>query len=393
MAARTVHPFPARMAPSIALDVMGSSSHARLRVLDPMCGSGTVLTTAARCGHEAIGFDLDPLAVLMSQVATDPTSPSELTDAARAIVRSAKQSRARSPLWSDQETRDFASFWFGETQQLSLLRLSRCIAERNAGALTRMLQLALSRIIVTKMPAASLASDTSHSRPHRTVTSSTYDVYAGFLRSCADLTRLLENTSLTGRANAMPGDARLLPVRNGTIDLVVTSPPYLNAIDYLRGHRLSLIWLGHTVASLRSIRSASIGAERGYEHADCQAEKIVGEISRSVASPSALPRSIVLRYAQDMIHLGRELYRVCAPGATVVCVVGNSTLRGNFIRNDVVVERALSDAGFRDFGLRTRDLPQSKRYLPLGEATGRSTIDNRMRTETVLTCKKAPAAS
>ena len=57
-----VHPFPARMAPGIALAAMPENSP-QLRVLDPMMGSGTVLTMARKRGHRAFGFDLDPLAV------------------------------------------------------------------------------------------------------------------------------------------------------------------------------------------------------------------------------------------------------------------------------------------------------------------------------------------
>jgi ribosomal protein L11 methylase PrmA len=38
----------------------------RLRVLDPMAGSGTTLVAARMRGHEAIGFDRDPLAVLIA---------------------------------------------------------------------------------------------------------------------------------------------------------------------------------------------------------------------------------------------------------------------------------------------------------------------------------------
>src|SRR5437870_2681800 len=64
-----VHPFPARMAPGIALDVLAKVKRP-LRVLDPMMGSGTVLAVARSKGHRAIGVDIDPLAVLISRVWT-----------------------------------------------------------------------------------------------------------------------------------------------------------------------------------------------------------------------------------------------------------------------------------------------------------------------------------
>jgi tRNA G10 N-methylase Trm11 len=62
-----VHPFPARMAPAVALKAV-SGKRRKLTVLDPMSGSGTVLAAARAKGHYAIGVDLDPLAVLLSKV-------------------------------------------------------------------------------------------------------------------------------------------------------------------------------------------------------------------------------------------------------------------------------------------------------------------------------------
>ena len=61
-----VHPFPARMAPGIALDVL-KQRRGRIRVLDPMMGSGTVLVMAQSRGHVAVGIDIDPLAVLIAK--------------------------------------------------------------------------------------------------------------------------------------------------------------------------------------------------------------------------------------------------------------------------------------------------------------------------------------
>ncbi len=70
MSARTIHPFPARMAPDSALHAIPNrSTGPALTVLDPMCGSGTVLAAALQHGHNAVGVDIDPLAVMMSTLA------------------------------------------------------------------------------------------------------------------------------------------------------------------------------------------------------------------------------------------------------------------------------------------------------------------------------------
>ena len=116
------------------------------------------------------------------------------------------------------------------------------------------LRVALSRIIITKNQGASLARDTSHSRPHLVALESDYGVWAGFERSVHQIQNILEQSPPAGSVEIVRGDSRALDLANSSVDLVLTSPPYLNAIDYMRGHRMSLVWLGHSLRTLRMIR-------------------------------------------------------------------------------------------------------------------------------------------
>jgi tRNA G10 N-methylase Trm11 len=68
---KSIHPFPARMAPELAIDGLKKLKHPGV-VLDPMVGSGVVVRQASKMGHRAIGFDIDPLTVLMTKVWTTP---------------------------------------------------------------------------------------------------------------------------------------------------------------------------------------------------------------------------------------------------------------------------------------------------------------------------------
>ncbi len=390
MVARTIHPFPARMAPDIAIDHLDSvPNEGELVVLDPMCGSGTVLAAAADRGHVAHGFDVDPLAVLMSSVATQPVDTGQVVTEAKRICARAQASRIDEPRWDEPETLKFAEYWFAKAQRTQLNRLSRELDEISDDSVRQALQVALSRIIVTKAPMASLAADTSHSRPHRVATESSYDVYRGLEVSVASLTKLLDQRSAVGHVKVRRGDARALDVPDSSVDLIITSPPYLNAIDYLRGHKMSLIWFGHTIPELRKIRSSSIGAERaldGYalEHVD----EMVQYVKHSVDEPDQLPLATITRYAHDLALFSRELHRVCRPASEVVTVIGNSTLRGNYIQNDVLVRKAYEYSGFKVVARTERALPENKRYLPVRTVNEKSSMSKRMRTEVVLTVQR-----
>lgn len=390
MGARTIHPFPARMAPDIAIDHLDSSAgESELVVLDPMCGSGTVLAAAADRGHAARGFDVDPLAVLMSSVATQAVDTEEVVAEAERICALARASSVDSPRWDDSDTQKFAEYWFAAPQRTQLNRLSRELDGISDDAVRQALQVALSRIIITKAPKASLAADTSHSRPHRVATESSYDVYRGFGGSVASLKKLLDERSIVAQVEVRRGDARALDLPYSSVDLIITSPPYLNAIDYLRGHKMSLIWFGHTIPELRKIRSNSIGAERALDgEALEQVEDMVLFIKKSVDDAEKLPIATIVRYAHDLSLFSRELHRVCRRGAEVVTVIGNSTLRGNYIQNDVLVRKAYENAGFRKKNRIERELPENKRYLPVRTSNAESSMAKRMRTEVVLTVEK-----
>ncbi|WP_374411613.1 hypothetical protein [Novosphingobium colocasiae] len=253
-------------------------------------------------------------------------------------------------------------------------------------AAVNVLRLNLSRIIVTKEQAASLARDTSHSRPHRVVRSIPYDVFKGYDRSLSAIRKQLLVSPPPGNVKVALGDARRMSsIADQSVDAVVTSPPYLNAIDYLRGHRLALVWLGWTIPELRKIRSNSIGAERGAG-TDSASDEIAVIVNAMVASSDLSTRHInmIRRYAKDLWALLSEVARVLKSQSKATFVVGNSCLTGVFVKNAEGVATAARLLGLSEDTRSERDLPQANRYLPV---TG-TLLAKRMRTETVLTFAK-----
>lgn len=387
--AATIHPFPARMAPDLALAALAEIAPGGI-VVDPMMGSGTVIRHATDLGLQAHGFDMDPLAVLMSRVWTTPVSDSTIE---RVYAKAKSFALAADPdevqlSWidGDQETKDFIAYWFGRQQSDALRCWSGAIAQlaqdlppADAPALD-VIRIAMSRIIVTKEQCASLARDTSHSRPHRVTLTSDYCVHQGLNRSINMVRDRLRKSPPSAGASVMLGDARAMTLETGSVDAVLTSPPYLNAIDYLRGHRMSLVWLGHRLGTLRDIRSESIGAERRPEpgslvHAEVKAA--LGDL----ASLSVRHQAMIDRYIADVVSLAAEVKRVLRSGGTATMVVGNSTLKGVFIKNSAAVSKSLEIQGLTYLDESVRDLPSNSRYLPT--AAG-STLANRMREETIL---------
>src|SRR6266480_97172 len=262
-----IHPFPARMAPEIVWTELVSPRP--LRVLDQMAGSGTTLVAAKMQGHTAIGYDRDPLAVLIARTWLTETSATKIEarvggviQRARGMANGMRLSDAY-PQGADEETKSFVRYWFDETNRKQLTALSNSISRVRDPLARDVLWCAFSRLIITKQAGASLAMDVSHSRPHKTYERAPRKALNDFrnavrriLRSCP-----FSDSSDKTRAVVSIGDARCLPLPDSDVDLVITSPPYLNAIDYLRGHKFSLVWMGHSVASVRDIRRSNVGSE------------------------------------------------------------------------------------------------------------------------------------
>ena len=383
MALSPIHPFPARMAPEVARHSIETIPEGGI-VLDPMCGSGTVARAAVEAGLQCIGSDVDPLAVLMARVWTTPLDSDRIRADAADLVGAAKALPAGAvERTTDPETGRFISYWFAPRQELELARLATAL-RRHREETSEALAVALSRIIVSKEMMASLARDTSHSRPHKVAETNDFDVYAGFRRSAAQVAARLQPELIQGQADIRIGDARTLDdLADDGVDLVLTSPPYLNAIDYLRGHRLALVWMGHTLGPLRETRSSSVGAERSTAAADAPLD-VSPYIDESGSTIANRHRGWIRRYALDMHAVLRQIGRVTKRSGRVVLVLGNSFLRGATIDNASLVEALAKRIGLELLERHVRDIPARRRYLP-PPTDGNTALDARMRTETVLT--------
>jgi hypothetical protein len=353
-------------------------------------------------GLSAIGCDVDPLAVLMAKVWTTPVDDGAITSLFDEMITEASSLKRRAIKlpWidNDDETRLYVEYWFGEKQRDSLRRFALVLSELGTRryrakkrAALNVLRLALSRIIITKSAGASLGKDISHSRPHKVSESSDFDIGLGLERSVRQIRKLLSENPPPGCVEVRQSDARCLnTIGSASIDAVVTSPPYLNAIDYMRGHRLALVWLGYSLAELRAIRSGSVGTERRPDNrcSNDLYEKILKSMLPDGESQlRSRHRGMLIRYAEDAHRLTSELSRVIKPGGSAILVVGNSCIKGTFVKNSNGFREAAQLAGLDLFNETERELPEGNRYLPM-PAAGSGPLGNRMRTETILAFRK-----
>lgn len=388
-----IHPFPARMAPSIIWDNL-PDSRKPLRILDPMAGSGTSLVIARARGHQAVGCDTDPLAVKIARAWCSNISSYRLSQRAKSILDEAVgiakdiPPEKAYPSQADNETKQFIDFWFDDSSRVQLTALSNCITRISNPDERNLLWSAFSRLIITKKKGVSLAMDVSHSRPHRKYEKAPVRPFDKFLDAVEYITKKAPFRDGDFRfppAIVTKGDARLLPFDSNSFDLVITSPPYLNAIDYIRGHKLSLVWMGYSVRSLKAVRSSNIGAERSiYQDV---ADELLNVLSRmgDVNRLDRRHRSMIARYLNDISYVLLECRRVLKNNGRATFVIGDSAIRGVYIKNSEAMISLAQERGFELVSRANRLLPESRRYLPPPNSNKAGPqMQNRMREEVIL---------
>jgi len=390
---RPVHPFPARMAPSIVWDALPKAGNP-LNILDPMSGSGTTLVCARLSGHRAIGYDTDPLALLIARAWCSEVQPEGLKHCAEIVVERAKalsgrlSSEKSYPRNIDDETRRFIDFWFDPDSRRGLSALATCISRVRSETNRTFLWCAFSRTIITKTSGTSRAIDVSHSRPHKFydfAPAKPFDAFAKAVSTVASNCPFPGNRADAPHADIWPGDARALPVESASVDMLITSPPYLNAIDYLRGHKLALVWMGHSISELRAIRATNIGTEVSKEPTLNEA---IQEVMKAMADCESLDnrrQGMIRRYVWDMEKVMKECSRVLKREGHAVFVVGDSAIGGVFIKNSEGLIRLGDNNGLSLVSRSTRTIETKRRYLPPPESEKAGCkMQTRMREEVVL---------
>lgn len=235
-------------------------------VLDPFVGSGTTALEAQLLGINFVGVDVSPLCVLQGKVKT------ESVDVLPKILD------------LEQKALGISSLDLGDEHDLD--RIIESVSDEKVRNFYTM---------------AKLVSVSDNARRGKEFYRSFKENLQTMIRSVSDLAEARKRLALTmGSVRISKGDARTLELRDGTIDGIVTSPPYSIALDYVENDSHSLKELGYDV---KSIRDGFIGV-RGSG------------------------RERVSLYDDDMRRSLAEMHRVLAPGKHAVIVIGNATYQG-----------------------------------------------------------------
>jgi DNA modification methylase len=289
-------------------------------VLDPFSGSGTTLLSCKERGIDAIGLDTLPASVLASKVKTRDYNIQKLEEAVTKLLAHRYQKGLH------VSVPDFVRRYFSKYALEDIYFFRGHILDNDDLAVRDFLLLGLinaaMRVSFAYKDGAVLKIRKHPTPPFRKMLSKTY---RRMLKDLEKFPRVWPNITVHQDDARRMGD---LP--DESIDAVITSPPYLNNIDYQKVYSIEN-WLasGELAPAVRSFIGGA-GAEGD-------------EFLHGRGFPPAAQE-----YFKDMNEVLKELYRVCKKGAQLAIVVGNAYFPPPYspVESDVVLTELAEKAGF-----------------------------------------------
>lgn len=335
----TIHPYPAKFIPQIPRHFIEQFSEPGDTVYEPFLGSGTTAVEANILGRNAIGNDVNELAVLISKVKTTPITTKKLISLDSLLNKiytridlfhSGKKNGIVKP---DIVNLDM---WFVDFVINELVIIKEEVEKLADKDLIDFCLVALSGIIIT---VSRQDSDTRYVRVPKIINH--FDTYDKFSRQINKLRKIMIASSKlieNGKSVFKVADTRTENIfKENSADLAVTSPPYPNAYDYHLYHKYRLFWLG---MNPHQLRKSEIGA-----HADYSKKNGPDEFD----------------FMRDMGKCMLNTSKILKKGSYYVLVIGDSILKGRNIQNNEILKQAAENTPFNFVTEFTRNLKLSKK--------------------------------
>jgi hypothetical protein len=227
------HRYPAKFIPQIPQELIERHTKLGDLVVDPFCGCGTTLVEAKIAGRRSVGVDINPVAVLISRAKTQVVSV-RLLESVFAHLTETMQTYQPDVI-SRAHKNPRIDYWFKQPEKHKLAFLLGEIEKVTDRAAQDFFLCAFSSIL----RGCSIWLMKSN-KPTRDPGKVPHDPFASFIKQARLMIKrykayiaLLETKQFSNvSCDALRGDARCLPVEDDSVDLIVTSHPYVTSYEY-----------------------------------------------------------------------------------------------------------------------------------------------------------------
>lgn len=350
-----LHKYPAKFFPELPRWLIRRYSQESDMILDPFSGSGTTNVEALLLKRNSVGIDVDPFSRFISTVKVTPLAEKELIEAQESLFNAVEDYQPALVSESDIPSFPYRDNWFNREIILELAYLKKAIESLDKSERVKdFFKVCFSSIIRS----VSNADDNCTRTVIRKVLKKQVnpsDALRKFVETVVvkvpKMVEFSQNVPQDITVNFPENmDARNIEYPPEDFDLVLTSPPYANAVDYPRTHQLELYWLGFADGTLTPLKKKHVGTESvssqdyrtrhqiGVEEADSVIEKIFEQDPRRAY--------IAFKYLDDMQKNLSEVYSVLRDGGRYIVVVGNNRIRGQLFESWKYLMTLAENIGF-----------------------------------------------
>jgi hypothetical protein len=355
-------------------------------VTDPFSGSGTTVLAAAEHGAVGQAVDVNPFLVWLGN-AKAASYPATLLAETRALVPDLADQAARcvgdaAGLWAPN-LHNITRWW--SPASLAALKALRHVLDQAElpGPAHDLVSIAFCRTAI----GVSNASFSHQSMSFATGPTPAPDGDHVLRRFTAEAAEILAGAEigLPGSGRVVPGDARDLGTAGlPRCDLLLTSPPYVNRMSYIRELRPYMYWLRYLdqasdageldwtaiggtwgIATSRLHDWTPAGPATPVTAIEDELQAVAGLIARDGGKHGPLLATYVTKYFHDMSAHFSAAFRHVRSGGTASYIIGNSTFYGHVVPAERWFASLLSAAGFT--GVRTTVIRKRNSNLALYE--------------------------
>ena len=369
-----MYTYPAKFVPQIA---RWAINYSRIKpgqiLLDPFCGSGTTLLESKIVGINSYGIDKNPLARLLSKVKTTPLFPKKptlLSEKTEQLIHKIKNQKKSINLENQEDVNLHYNwrFWFEEKTMRELIHIKRTIRNFQFDSAKKTNQdlvdffliiLAITIKKVSYLDEKQIKVKKDHDKVRKGLPSPTEVFYNMAKKQVKSIFQLNKNVIDFPKTlvKIIGDDARNIKLKKNTVDLVVTSPPYLNAIDYPFAHKQELFILDLVKPDdYRPHSREYVGvSERvllkemfkdlhltNFQYVDKYIKDIYSE--NNVDANRAF---IMYQYFTGMTKAMSEIHRVLKDNSYFIMVVGSNNIRNRYVpTHELLKNIAEKEIGF-----------------------------------------------
>jgi DNA modification methylase len=364
-ATHSIHPYTAKLLPHIPFFFFNNSffSNKKDKILDPFCGSGTVLLEGKLAGLNPFGCDANPLARLITTVKCNNFNIEKLFFYKDQL----KREFSRNNFSIDPTTSTTIDFWFEKHIQRQLKVISNglnIIEEKKYKEFytlcfsncVRKVSNADSRISVPVKINPERYSDTSKHRINyqkKLDELQSVNVIDKFFDIVDQNLKRVQNKLLIDKykniSKIVSDDSRnLKTLKDNSIDFILTSPPYAGAQKYIRASSLNLYWLGYN--NLRELDKVNIGRENykkeEYKHLKITGIKNADYLLTKIFDINPLRAYIASNYLIEMTDAFKESARVLKKNKHLILIASNNMVCGYEFKTQEYLKEIILNLGF-----------------------------------------------